>query len=232
MKVLLIEDDPMIGENIQIALEGEAIAVDWLRDGGAAENALHQHSYDALLLDLSLPHRDGIDILRELRAKGDALPVLVITARDTVPHRVLGLHSGADDYLVKPFDLDELIARLHALVRRSRGRVEPLYRNGEVAINAVTREVMVGQVAVILSSREWAILDALVARPGAILSRAQLEERLFGWSGEVESNAVEVYIHGLRKKLGQKFIVNVRGVGYMVEKSSEKGSEKGAEKNL
>ncbi|MFZ6647886.1 response regulator [Undibacterium sp. TJN25] len=224
MKVLLIEDDPMIGENIQIALEGEAIAVDWLRDGGAAESALHLHSYDALLLDLSLPHRDGIDILRELRAKGDALPVLVITARDTVPHRVLGLHSGADDYLVKPFDLDELIARLHALVRRSRGRVEPLYRNGDVVINAVTREVAVGGSQVILSSREWAILDALVARPGAILSRAQLEERLFGWSGEVESNAVEVYIHGLRKKLGQKFVVNVRGVGYMVEKMGEKSA--------
>ncbi|MES2102524.1 MAG: response regulator transcription factor [Pseudomonadota bacterium] len=219
MKILLVEDDPMIGENIQIALEGEAILVDWLTDGAAAENALRLHRYDALLLDLSLPLRDGIDILRELRARGDAIPVLVMTARDTVPQRVLGLQSGADDYLVKPFDLDELIARIHALVRRARGRVEPLYKNGDVAINAITKEVSNSQGQVILSSREWAILDALIARPGAILSRSQLEERLFGWSGEVESNAVEVYIHGLRKKLGQKFIVNVRGVGYMVEKT-------------
>ncbi|MDY7539079.1 response regulator transcription factor [Undibacterium sp. RTI2.1] len=219
MKVLLVEDDPMIGENIQIALEGEAILVDWLTDGAAAENALHQHAYDALLLDLSLPSRDGMDILRQLRSRGDAIPVLVMTARDTVPQRVLGLHNGADDYLVKPFDLDELIARLHALVRRARGRVEPLYQHGDVLINAITKEVSNSQGQVILSSREWAILDALITRPGAILSRGQLEERLFGWSGEVESNAVEVYIHGLRKKLGQKFIVNVRGVGYMLEKS-------------
>ncbi|HTD05173.1 response regulator transcription factor [Undibacterium sp.] len=219
MKILLVEDDPMIGENIQIALEGEAILVDWLTDGVAAENALRLHSYDALLLDLGLPQREGIDILRELRARGDGLPVLIMTARDTVPQRVLGLQSGADDYLVKPFDLDELIARIHALVRRSRGRVEPLYKNGGVVINAITKEVSNERGQVILSSREWAILDALIARPGAILSRSQLEERLFGWSGEVESNAVEVYIHGLRKKLGQKFIVNVRGVGYMVEKS-------------
>ncbi|GGC67450.1 response regulator [Undibacterium terreum] len=219
MKILLVEDDPMIGENIQIALEGESILVDWLTDGAAAENALRLHTYDALLLDLGLPQREGIDILRDLRARGDALPVMIMTARDTVPERVLGLQSGADDYLVKPFDLDELIARIHALVRRSRGRVEPLYKNGDVAINAITKEVSRQGEQVILSSREWAILDALIARPGAILSRSQLEERLFGWSGEVESNAVEVYIHGLRKKLGQKFIVNVRGVGYMIEKT-------------
>ena len=219
MKVLLVEDDAMIGENIQIALEGEAILVDWLTNGVAAEQALYQHSYDALLLDLSLPQRDGIDILRELRARGDALPVMLMTARDTVAQRVLGLHAGADDYLVKPFDLDELIARLHALVRRARGRVEALFIHGDITINAITKEVSKAQVGVILSSREWAILDALIARPGAILSRSQLEERLFGWAGEVESNAIEVYIHGLRKKLGQKFILNVRGVGYMIEKA-------------
>jgi DNA-binding response OmpR family regulator len=132
---------------------------------------------------------------------------------------VLGLNNGADDYLVKPFDLDELIARLHALVRRARGSIEQVYKNGEVVVNSATREVSVAQRPIILSSREWAILDALTARPGAILSRTQLEERLYGWSGDVESNAVEVYIHGLRKKLGQQFIVNVRGVGYMVEKT-------------
>ena len=219
MKVLLVEDDAMIGENIQIALEGESILVDWLTNGVAAEHALHQHSYDALLLDLSLPQRDGIDILRDLRARGDALPVMLMTARDTVAQRVLGLHAGADDYLVKPFDLDELIARLHALVRRARGRIVPLLIHGDITINAITKEVTKAHEPVILSSREWAILDALITRPGAILSRSQLEDRLFGWAGEVESNAIEVYIHGLRKKLGQKFILNVRGVGFMIEKA-------------
>ncbi len=219
MKVLLVEDDPMIGENIQIALEDEEILVDWLRNGDAAENALHEHCYDALLLDLSLPQRDGLAILRALRSRGDALPVLIMTARDTVPQRVLGLQSGADDYLVKPFDLDELLARLHALVRRARGSIDPCYQHGDIMINTSTRQVNNSQGQVIVSSREWAILDALIARPGAILSRSQLEQKLFGWSSEIESNAIEVYIHGLRKKLGQKFIINVRGVGYMVEKT-------------
>jgi DNA-binding response OmpR family regulator len=218
MKILLAEDDAMIGENIQIALDGEGITVDWVKDGVAAEVTLATQNYDAVLLDLGLPQKDGIEVLRELRARGNLVPVLVLTARDTVPQRVLGLKSGADDYLVKPFDLEELIARLHALIRRARGGGEPLYRKGDVAINIATREVMVANRQVILSSREWAVLDALIARPGAILSRSQLEERLYGWSGEVESNAVEVYVHGLRKKLGSHFIANVRGLGYMVEK--------------
>ena len=219
MKVLLVEDDPMIGENIQIALEGEGFAVDWVNDGAAAESALGAHPYEAMLLDLGLPRKDGIDVLRSLRGRGDTMPVLVITARDTVAQRVQGLNSGADDYLVKPFDLEELIARLHALIRRAKGSVEPVYRKGDVVVNALTRQVNAAERQVLLSSREWAVLEALVARPGAILSRAQLEERLYGWSGDVESNAVEVYIHGLRKKLGQQFIVNVRGLGYMVEKT-------------
>jgi DNA-binding response OmpR family regulator len=219
MKILLVEDDLMIGENIQIALDGEGITVDWATSGSEAEAAVGTQAYDAMLLDLGLPQKDGIEVLRGLRARGNTLPVLVITARDTVPDRVRGLNSGADDYLVKPFDLEELIARLHALVRRARGRTEPVYRNGDVEVNAATREVMTEGRQVILSAREWAILDALIARPGAILSRAQLEERLYGWSGDVESNAVEVYIHGLRKKLGQQLIINVRGVGYMVEKT-------------
>jgi DNA-binding response OmpR family regulator len=218
MKVLLVEDDAMIGENIQIALEGEGIAVDWLTNGAAAEAALLRHEYDAVLLDLGLPQRDGIELLTALRRRGDLVPVLVVTARDTVAERVLGLRSGADDYLLKPFDLDELIARIQALVRRARGRADMMYTLGDISINTVTREVQTARGQVILSAREWAILDALIARPGAILSRSQLEERLFGWSSEVESNAVEVYIHGLRKKLGQKFVLNVRGVGYMVEK--------------
>ncbi|MFZ6770311.1 response regulator [Undibacterium sp. Di26W] len=220
MKVLLVEDDPMIGENIQIALESESNLVDWLTSGEAAEAALQIHSYDVLLLDLSLPQRDGMDILKALRKRGDALPVLVMTARDTVAQRVQGLHAGADDYLIKPFDLDELIARMHALLRRSRGRVDSSYVCGEVEVDSTTRQVFNGKEQVILSAREWTILDALIARPGAILSRSRLEELLFGYTSEIESNAVEVYIHGLRKKLGQKFIVNVRGVGYMVEKNA------------
>ncbi len=219
MKVLLVEDDLMIGENIQIALESEGIAVDWVNDGAAAETVLGIHSYEAMLLDLGLPKKDGIDVLRTLRGRGNSMPVLVITARDTVEQRVKGLNSGADDYLIKPFDLEELIARLHALIRRAKGGVEPVYQKGDVIVNALTRQVIAAERQVLLSSREWAVLEALVARPGAILSRAQLEERLYGWSGDVESNAVEVYIHGLRKKLGPQFIVNVRGLGYMVEKT-------------
>jgi DNA-binding response OmpR family regulator len=216
MKVLLVEDDLMIGENIQIALDGERIACDWVVNGNEAEAALTNHAYDAVLLDLGLPKKSGLEILQAMRARGNATPVLVVTARDTVQERVLGLNGGADDYLVKPFDLEELIARLHALVRRARRQTESLLRLGEVIVNQTTRQVEVSGASVLLSAREWAILDALVARPGAILSRAQLEERLYGWSSDVESNAVEVYIHGLRKKLGAQFIVNVRGVGYRV----------------
>lgn len=218
MKVLVVEDDLMIGENIQIALESEGITAEWVRGGADAEAALAAGAYDAMLLDLGLPQKDGIDVLRGLRARKNNLPVLVLTARDTVAQRVLGLNSGADDYMLKPFDLEELLARLHALVRRARGGVEALYRKGEVTVNCETRQVLAGANQILLSSREWAILEALVARPGAILSRSQLEERLYGWSAEVESNAVEVYIHGLRKKLGAQFILNVRGLGYMVDK--------------
>jgi DNA-binding response OmpR family regulator len=218
MNILLVEDDAMIGENIEIALIDEGATVEWVRDGAAAEQLLETRVFDALLLDLGLPHKDGIELLRGLRARGNGMPVLVVTARDTVAQRVLGLNSGADDYLVKPFDLEELIARLNALVRRARGGTEPVYRQGEVEVNAATRQVLVAGQQVLLSAREWAILEALVSRPGAILSRAQLEERLYGWAGDVESNAIEVYIHGLRKKLGPQFIANVRGLGYMVEK--------------
>jgi DNA-binding response OmpR family regulator len=227
MKVLLAEDDAMIGENIQIGLESEAISVDWVTDGVTAEASLGTKQYDAMILDLALPKKDGIDVIRSVRAKRNSVPILVVSARDGVSERVLGLSSGADDYLVKPFDLKELSARVHALVRRSRGRVERAYKSGNVTVIALTRQVFVEERQVKLSSREWAILDALMLRPGAILSRADLEERLYGWSGEVESNAVEVYIHGLRKKLGQQFVVNVRGMGYIIEKDTCARSEPG-----
>ncbi len=219
MKVLLDEDDVMIGENTKIALEHESIAVDWAKHGKAAEAYLASYIYDAMLLDLGLPEKDGMEVLRSLRASGSSMPVLVVTARDNVSQRVLGLNNGADDYLVKPFDMHELIARLHAIHRRTRGQMESVYRKGDVFINPITRQVLVAERQVLLSSREWILLDALISRPGAILSRDQLASRLFGLCGDSESNAVEVYIHGLRKKLGALFITNIRGVGYLVEKS-------------
>ena len=220
MKILLVEDDSMIGESIQKALEGEGFLIDWVCNGEEADAALAVQRYDAVLLDLGLPRKNGIEVLREIRSRNDSTPVLVITARDTVQERVLGLNDGADDYLVKPFDLDELIARLRAVVRRARGRLESTYQYKGVTLNPITREASLDGQAVILSSREWAILDTLIARPGAIFSRSQLESRLYGWNSETASNAVEVYIHALRKKLGQDFIVNVRSVGYMVAKIS------------
>lgn len=219
MKILLVEDDLMIGENIQIALEREGVDVHWVVNGEDAENALSAGSYDAMLLDLGLPSKDGLEILQGVRARGSNIPVLIITARDTVAQRVLGLRSGADDYLVKPFDFEELDARLQALIRRARGGGDLIFRSGNVVVNAITREVMVDGRQVILSGREWTLLDALIARPGAVLSRQQIEEKLYGWSADVESNAVEVYVHGLRKKLDAQFVVTVRGVGYKVDKS-------------
>ena len=219
MNVLLVEDDVMIGENIQIALEGEGMDVHWVKTGQDADNVLQNRNYDAVLLDLGLPQRDGVEVLRGLRARGSNVPVMVVTARDTLADKVNGLNSGADDYLIKPFDLEELSARLHALMRRVRGHNEQIYKHGDVTINQTTRQAIVGDRQVLLSSREWTVLDALLTRPGAILSRAQLEQRLYGLAGELDSNAVEVFIHGLRKKLGHRFIINVRGVGYMVEKA-------------
>lgn len=219
MKILLAEDDPMIGENIQIALEREGVDVRWVCDGLEAEDALGNEHFDAMLLDLGLPSKDGLDILHGLRTGGRNIPVLIITARDTVAQRVIGLKSGADDYLVKPFDFEELEARLHALIRRARGGGELIFRSGNVVVNAITRVVLVGGQQVVLSGREWTLLDALIARPGAVLSKQQLEDKLYGWSSDVESNAVEVYVHGLRKKLGPQFVITVRGVGYKVEKA-------------
>lgn len=219
MKILLAEDDPMIGENIQIALEREGVDVRWVCDGMEAEDALGNEHFDAMLLDLGLPSKDGLDILQGLRTRGSNIPVLVITARDSLAQRVLGLKTGADDYLVKPFEFEELEARLHALIRRARGGGELIFRSGNVVVNAITRVVLVDGQQVALSGREWTLLDALIARPGAVLSKQQLEDKLYGWSADVESNAVEVYVHGLRKKLGPQFVITVRGVGYKVEKA-------------
>ncbi|WP_027995625.1 response regulator transcription factor [Simplicispira psychrophila] len=216
MRLLLVEDDTMIGETVQDLLRAEHYAVDWVRDGDAADTALRTQTYDLVLLDLGLPRRDGLEVLRALRARKNRTPVLVATARDGVAQRIAGLDAGADDYVLKPYDLDELLARIRALLRRAAGRAEPVYEHRGVSIAPATREASVNGSPVQLSSREWAVLEPLLARPGSVLSRAQLEEKLYGWGEEINSNAVEVYIHGLRKKLGAELLLNVRGVGYMV----------------
>jgi two-component system response regulator QseB len=219
MRVLLAEDDPMIGASVRQGLRQDGFTVDWVADGRAAELALADRVHDALLLDLGLPKRSGLELLGAMRRRGDARPVLILTARDAVADRVAGLDAGADDYMVKPFELDELAARLRALLRRSSGRAAPVLSHGDVELDPAAREVRRNGELVALSAREFALLEALLARPGAILSRAQLEDRLYGWSDAVESNAVEVHIHALRRKLGAGFIRNVRGVGWMVSRS-------------
>lgn len=206
----------MIGESVLDLLRTEAYAVDWVRDGELAEAALATQTYELLLLDLGLPKRDGLEVLRSLRARKDRTPVLIATARDALEQRVRGLDMGADDYIVKPYEPDELLARIRALIRRACGRAEPMYEHLGVSIAPATREVFVDGQSVTLLSREWAILELLLARPGIVLSRKQLEDKLYSWKDEVSSNAVEVYIHGLRKKLGAHMIQNVRGVGYMI----------------
>jgi two-component system response regulator QseB len=218
MRLLLVEDDPMIGESVRQGLRQDGFSVDWVRDGSAAETVLRNEVYDLVLLDLGLPKKQGLDVLKSLRAKGNRIPVVIVTARDAVPDRIAGLDSGADDYIVKPFDLDELAARVRAVLRRQAGRAEPVIEHGGVRLNPSTHEASVNGEPLILSAREFALLQALLDRPGAVLSRSQLEEKLYGWEEEVESNTIEVYIHSLRKKLGADFIKNVRGVGYMVPK--------------
>lgn len=206
----------MIGEAVLAALTAEGETVDWARDGEAGDTALRAHDYDLVLLDLGLPRRDGLSVLKALRARRSATPVLITTARDAVADRVAGLDAGADDYLVKPYDLDELLARIRALVRRANGRLDNRWHQGPVAIDPARREASRDGQAVELSGREWAVLTALLERPGATLSRGQLEAKLYGWGEEIGSNAVEVYIHGLRRKLGSELIRTLRGVGYRV----------------
>jgi two-component system, OmpR family, response regulator QseB len=214
MRILLVEDDPMIGESVVSGLAGEGHAVDWVRDGVEAEAAVATTPYGLVLLDLGLPRRDGLEVLRGLRARKLDLPVLVMTARDTVRDRVAGLDAGADDYLVKPFDLDELSARVRALTRRAAGRAEPLVECGPLVLNPATHAVRWRGAPVEVSGREFALLTALAEHPGAVVSRAQLEEKLYGWNESIGSNAVEVHIHNLRRKLGDEVIHTVRGLGY------------------
>jgi DNA-binding response OmpR family regulator len=224
MRLLLVEDDRMIGDSLRAALRLEGHAVDWVRDAAAAQATLASERFDLVLLDLGLPQGDGLEVLRALRARQDATPVIVLTARDSLDDRVAGLDAGADDYLVKPFELDELNARMRAVLRRHSGRAQTVLAHGGVTLDPATRQVTRDGAPVLLSAREFAVLEALMARPGALLSRAQLEDRLYGWGEEIESNAVSVYIHQLRKKLGTDFIQNVRGVGYFVGGTPSGGS--------
>jgi two-component system OmpR family response regulator/two-component system response regulator QseB len=216
MRLLLIEDDPMIGDSIAEGLRGERYALDWARDGDAALLALAADVYDLVLLDLGLPGHDGLEVLRRYRAGGGATPVLILTARDSTADRVQGLDGGADDYLVKPFDLEELFARVRALLRRGAGRTQPDIVHRGVTLRVSTHEAFLDGQALPLSAREFALLAALLDPPGRVMSKALLEQKLYGWNEEVESNTVDVYVHRLRRKLGANFIKNVRGVGYLV----------------
>jgi two-component system response regulator QseB len=216
MRLLLVEDDAMIGEAVRTGLRKQGLAVDWVQDGAAAKTALSTETFDLVLLDLGLPRMDGLQVLKWLRGTGSTVPVLIITARDSVNDRIKGLDAGADDYIVKPFDFDELAARVRAVLRRRSGRADNVVEHLGVTLDPASHEVRREGEPINLSHREFALLEALLERPGQVLSRAQLEERLYGWGEEVESNAVEVHIHNLRKKLGADYIQNVRGVGYKV----------------
>jgi two-component system response regulator QseB len=216
MRVLLIEDDPMIGRAVAAGLQDAGYTVDWVRDGADAELALGHQLYELALLDLGLPRRDGLDILKGLRRSGSRLPVVIITARDAVADRVAGLDSGADDYLVKPFDLDELLARARAVIRRQEGRSSPEMSCGALTLDPVKRLVTFRGAPVELSAREFAVLEALMKEPGAVVSREKLEDAVYGWGEEIGSNSIEVHLHHLRRKLRPELIRNVRGVGYRI----------------
>jgi len=216
MRVLLVEDDEMIGRSLKQALEGAGWSADWVRDGELAQSALGDGGYTCVLLDLGLPRQDGTEVLRRARERGDATPVLVLTARDGLDDRIQSLDLGADDYLRKPFEFRELLARMRAVVRRRDGAAHSLIGGNAMQLDLTTREVVIHGTREALTAREFALLHALLERPGAILSREQLENRIYGWGEEVTSNAIDVLIHGMRRKLGAESIRNVRGLGWRV----------------
>ena len=216
MRILLAEDDPLLGDGLRAGLRQLGFQVDWVRDGMAAERELQAEPYAAAVLDLGLPLKDGMDVLAAVRRAGVALPVLVLTARDAVPERIRGLDAGADDYIVKPVDLHELAARLRALVRRAHGQPQECLTAQDVVLDPAARSVQQAGLPVTLSAREFDLLHALMLNAGRVLSREQLAARLYSWGEEVESNAVEVHIHHLRRKLGAALVQTVRGVGYML----------------
>jgi two-component system, OmpR family, response regulator QseB len=217
MRLLLVEDDPLIGDGIRAGLRQEDYSVDWFTEARTAEMALQTEQYDLMILDLGLPDKSGLEILKHLRTKASDLPVLILTARDAVSDRVAGLDSGADDYMLKPFDLDELSARLRALLRRSSGRASSEIVHGDITLDPAAHSVSKDGTTIDISPREYAVLHLLLSNTGKVMSRSRLEEGLYSWDGEVESNAIEVYVHHLRKKLGAELIRTIRGVGYIID---------------
>jgi len=228
MRILLVEDDEMIGQSLKQALGANGWSVDWVKDGLLAQSALADGDYACVLLDLGLPKKDGIEVLRTARGKGDRTPVLVLTARDGIDDRITGLDIGADDYLVKPYEFRELLARIRAIIRRRDGSAHSVIGSAELQLDLTTREVIIHSERSQLSQREFALLHALLERPGAILSREQLENRIYGWGEEVSSNAVDVLIHGMRRKLGQDTIRNVRGLGWRIAPAASTSREEAA----
>ncbi|MFM0547287.1 response regulator [Paraburkholderia strydomiana] len=218
MRMLLVEDDEMIGEPIMETMRRAGYAIDWARDGREAELSLDHDVYDLVLLDLGLPKADGVDVLNRYRRRGGSAPVLILTARDAVEDRIAGLDAGADDYLVKPFDLDELAARVRALLRRRTGQTSPLYTHGDLTLDPVSHEVTLLGEPLSLLPREFSLLQALIEEPRRVFTRSELEEKLYGWGEEVGSNTIEVHVSYLRRKLGAEHIVTVRGVGYRLKR--------------
>ena len=221
MRILLVEDDKMIAEAVLNGLETARYAVDWVNNGNTAEQALNSQQYDLALLDLGLPGQDGLQVLKHLRQEKNNTPVLIVTARDDLDSRLAGLDGGADDYIIKPFDLSELLARIRAVLRRQSGQSTPLLSNGAITLNPTNYQVTLADqpMPIELSNKEFAILQALMTRPGIIHSRADLEDKIYAWGDEVESNAIDFLIHALRKKIGKEHIKNVRGVGWLVSKN-------------
>lgn len=221
MRILLVEDDKMIAEAVSNGLKTARYAVDWVNNGNTAEQALNSQQYDLVLLDLGLPGQDGLQVLKHLRQAKNNTPVLIVTARDDLDSRLAGLDGGADDYIIKPFDLSELLARIRAVLRRQSGQSTPLLSNGTITLNPTNYQVTLADqlTPIELSNKEFAILQALMTRPGIIHSRADLEDKIYAWGDEVESNAIDFLIHALRKKIGKEHIKNVRGVGWLVSKN-------------
>jgi len=218
MRILLVEDDPQLGDGLTIGLRQAGFAVDWLKDGNSADQALQSETFDFVVLDLGLPRLSGMEVLSRARSRGQHMPILILTARDATGEKVSGLDAGADDYLVKPIDLDELTARIRALTRRSAGRAEPLLIHGDLALDPAAHTLTQAGLVVELSSREFSLLQQLLENAGRVLTRTQLEQAIYGWRDEPDSNALEVHIHHLRKKLGSELIRTLRGVGYTIAK--------------
>lgn len=221
MRVLLVEDDELLGDGLRAGLVQSGYTVDWLKNGAEADDALKRETFDLVVLDLGLPKLSGISVLQNLRGRGQTMPVLILTARDTVEDRIKGLDSGADDYLTKPFDLDELCARLRALQRRFSSRAEPLLTHENIVLDPASHTVTLNGEAINLSRREFALLHKLLENAGRVISRDLLTQSLYGWGEDVDSNALEVHIHNLRKKFGQDFVRTIRGIGYMIDKSKD-----------